>query len=166
EPALSVTQQDRDVVAVVVGGNYVRLAVAVDVAEGDKVRPLAGVDWGPGRLLERALAVAEQDGHRAGAGLGVRDDDVRLAVAVDVTHGGRVRAGAGGERRTRRRTETALPVAELDGHVAVIVVQGQQGQFAVRIPVHQSESVVVRVLALLHRDRRAGRLREAALPIT
>ena len=65
-----------------VRGNQVTLAVAVEVAHGNRPRPASGAEGLPG--LKRAVAVAEQ--HARGVVVVVRGNQITLAVAVEVGH--------------------------------------------------------------------------------
>ena len=84
EGAVAVAQQHAHGVAAVVGDDEVGLAVAVDVRDrhGYWVRAGGEVD----RAAEGAVAVAEQHAHGVvvGAADAIGDDEVGLAVAVDV----------------------------------------------------------------------------------
>ena len=95
EGAVAVAQEHAHAGAFVIGGDDVGDAVAVEVGDGHRKRPLSG---GIGLLrLERAVAVAQEHAHTVSGPVG--GDDVGDAVAVEVRHhdlkGGRRGSGRG-----------------------------------------------------------------------
>ena len=80
ERAVAIAQQD------IVGRHKVDTVVVVEVSDGE------GIGIGTGRIIERspkrAVAVAQQDGHRAESY--IRCGDIQSAVAVEVRHGDRI----------------------------------------------------------------------------
>ena len=115
--------QDGRIAGAVIDDHAIEPLVGVD----DVLRAVAG-EVGHGQLdglvglvvgLERAVAVAQQHQDIA---VGVADEQVELAVAVDVGDGQAV--GFGRHRVGGRRQEAPLAVAEVDAHA----VGGQDGQ--------------------------------------
>ena len=98
-------------------------------ADGHGILVLARAqdDWRP----EGAVAVAQQ--HVDGAGVAVADDQVELAVAVEVGHRQRGRAAAGGEGLLG--LEGAVAVAQEHAHVVAAVVGGDDIGNAVAVQV-------------------------------
>ena len=106
KPAAPVAQQDKNVVAVVAAGGEVEARVGVEVTDDDQVRGHGQVDRLPGRDVETAVTVAQQDAERAVAGVG--RDHVRRPVPVDVRDRDVSRPGPDHERRARGRAEQDL----------------------------------------------------------
>ena len=71
------------VLSVVVRGYQITLAIAVEVVHSHRTRPASGAEGVLG--LKRPIAVAEQ--HARGGAVPVCDNQVALAVAVEVAHG-------------------------------------------------------------------------------
>src|SRR5260370_4581709 len=105
EGAVAVAQQDRDVVVGEVADREVDLPVAVEVADGYRVRS------GPGDVVHRrregAVAVAQQDRDVVGSLVG--DREVALPVAIEVANGYRARAGPRAAVCRRREIRAGPP---------------------------------------------------------
>src|SRR5262249_8357806 len=85
ETSLPIAEEDGDTVRVMVGKREVERSVAVEIAYRDVVRILPRGKRRSRRRRKAALAIAEE--HRHVAAAAIRDDEVRLAVAVDVRDG-------------------------------------------------------------------------------
>jgi hypothetical protein len=117
EAAAAVSEQHGHVVCPEVRDCEVGPAVAVQVADRDRGRAVAGGEGGACRFGEATAAVPEQDGDRIRVLVG--DGEVRVSVAGQVADGDGSRVAAGGERRSRCCGEPAAAVAEQHGHHVV-----------------------------------------------
>ena len=79
-------------------------------------------------------------------------DDVEVEVAIDIAERKRIRSFADSNRRTRRASESAAPVAEDDREIVVRIVGGDEVEFPITVQVARGETVSVRVRAILHHD--------------
>ena len=104
-------EEDGDVVGELIRRDDVGFAVPVQV--GDRHRNREGTHGEALRGLERAVAVAQEDGNQAVFGA---RDDVEDAIGVHVGQGERFRGGARG--RAPLGLERAVAVAGEDGDVA------------------------------------------------
>jgi hypothetical protein len=159
EAAVAEAEQDRDRPRPLrddrdrVDDRQVGHAVAVEVADGDRLRVRAGGhEEGRG---EAAVAVPEQHGGRAGAAgsaqaVLVDGDDVDGAVAVEV--GGRDRVGLGADRQRRQRLEAAVLALPQHGQRGALVVRDDEVAPAVAVEVGRGD-----------RDGRAARVEGRAV---
>lgn len=85
ETAFAVAQQDRDVRSASVSDDEIGIPVAVHILDSDVVGILAAREGRVRRRSEMAMAVVEQD--TDGLVTGIANDDVGIAVVIDVGDG-------------------------------------------------------------------------------
>ena len=135
ERAVAVAQEDGDLVEARIGDGQVGAAVVVEVGRHDGRR---AAPWrqGDGQgLLERAVAVARQDGHAVRAL--VDDGHAEVAVAGEVAggDGGRVIA----DHAAGRFLERAVALAKQHGDVGGADVSGGQVKAAVAVEIARDD---------------------------
>src|ERR1700733_3565575 len=94
--ALAVTKKDSQIRRLMIGDDQVGIAVVVHVGNRDVVGKMAGGHRRTAGILKMPLAVAEQ--HREGFAAVIRDNQVGVAIVVDIGHGSPSWAVAGGDR--------------------------------------------------------------------
>ena len=99
-------EQHGDLICTVVRGHEIQNAIAVQIPGANRMRRLGR---GEGeRFLERAIAIAEQDAHRAVGTIGV--GQIGNAIAIEIAHHQRRRLASG--MQIQPWLERAIAVAE------------------------------------------------------
>ncbi len=83
---------------------------------------LAGRDMRTGGRLEAAVSVSNQDRNRIG--VVSRNDDINVAVVLEVAGGNLVCRGPDRDRLARRQSESTPAVAEQENNLAALRVSG------------------------------------------
>src|SRR6058998_2288372 len=137
----AVIQQDRDgsIPRTAIGDSYVWSAVAIEIADGQRIRAFANRKWRSRRSRKAALTIARQDGDIAV--LVVDRNQVQHGVPIDIRRGEAVSVGMfpilGPEGRARCGSKIAATVAQQNDNVIKVVVDQSQVRVSVAIEIGQ-----------------------------